>query len=321
MFRGALALVAVLFALVSAAPARATCPPSFTVSTIGPDGDCIFRDYSTDGVPSSGPYNPQKSQVRQWGDVIGANAVAPSGAQTISGPWNFTNAAGITVTPAAGVSLPFQLQGKNNFGSGGAIPLFIPTNANQSLTLDISPRGTPTEFGYGATWFDMSNREVSLSLPLAGLHFDTSFANSRSDIDGTEYNSGTNLPVFFGQMNGDTAAHNDTFVINADGTYQELNGVAKQSRTVIASGAVPVAITDHIVFIKKTTGAATAVSLFASPRTGAEITIKDAKGDAATNNITITPAAGNIDAGTTAVINTNYGSWKGVYNGTSWSTM
>jgi hypothetical protein len=53
--------------------------------------------------------------------------------------------------------------------------------------------------------------------------------------------------------------------------------------------------------------------LFATPATGTLLTVDDCKGDAATNNITITPAAGNIDGAATYVINTAYGSWTGVY--------
>jgi hypothetical protein len=49
--------------------------------------------------------------------------------------------------------------------------------------------------------------------------------------------------------------------------------------------------------------------------------IKDGKGDAATNNITVTPAAGTIDGSSTAVINTNYGSMQLIYNGTQWNII
>lgn len=60
-----------LLALTSALPAHATCPPSFLSTTIAADADCIFRDYVADGVSASGVYNPQKAQIRQWGEVVG----------------------------------------------------------------------------------------------------------------------------------------------------------------------------------------------------------------------------------------------------------
>lgn len=92
-------------------------------------------------------------------------------------------------------------------------------------------------------------------------------------------------------------------------------------RVVTAAGAVTVSSTDHVVVVNKTTGAATAVALPASPATGREIIIKDGKGDAGTNNITITPAAGNIDGGATTVIATNYRSLTLIYNGAEWSLI
>lgn len=92
-------------------------------------------------------------------------------------------------------------------------------------------------------------------------------------------------------------------------------------RVVTAAGAVTVATTDYFVCINKTSGAATAANLFASPVTGSHLVIKDCKGDAGTNNITITPAAGNIDGAGTYVISTNYGSAEIVYNATQWNVM
>jgi len=74
-FSRALALAASvwIFALLTlaASPARATCPATFSASTIATDADCIFRDYAADGVPSSGPNYPQKSDLRHWGEAVG----------------------------------------------------------------------------------------------------------------------------------------------------------------------------------------------------------------------------------------------------------
>ena len=71
----------------------------------------------------------------------------------------------------------------------------------------------------------------------------------------------------------------------------------------------------------KTVGAATAANLPASPETGRRYTIKDGKGDAAANNITITPAAGTIDGAATSVINVNFGRATVAYNGTQWNLV
>jgi hypothetical protein len=92
-------------------------------------------------------------------------------------------------------------------------------------------------------------------------------------------------------------------------------------RVVTAAGAVTMSTTDYDVCVNKTVGAATAVNLPATPVTGNSYQIADCKGDSATNNITITPAAGTISGASTAVVNINYGAWTGFYNGTSWVTV
>ncbi len=92
-------------------------------------------------------------------------------------------------------------------------------------------------------------------------------------------------------------------------------------RVITASGAVTVAKSDYVVVVNKASGAATTVNLPASPATGRLFYIKDGKGDAGTNNITITPASGNIDGSATDVINTNYGGALIVYNGTQWNVL
>jgi hypothetical protein len=119
-------------------------------------------------------------------------------------------------------------------------------------------------------------------------------------------------------------AHANTWTgaqtFNAVTTFGDAQVVAV--RVVTASGAVTVsATTDYLIVVNKTTGAATTVNLPASPTTGLTYVIKDGKGDANTNNITLTPAAGNIDGATTWVMTTNYASKTIVYNGTQWNVI
>lgn len=97
-------------------------------------------------------------------------------------------------------------------------------------------------------------------------------------------------------------------------------GVKFATRIVTAAGAITMGGVDFNVCANKTVGAATVVNLPAGPPLGQDYTIADCKGDAATNNITVTPAAGNIDGSATFVISTNFGSWTGYYTGTIWKT-
>lgn len=98
------------------------------------------------------------------------------------------------------------------------------------------------------------------------------------------------------------------------------SGQIEKVRVVTAAGTITQLTSDRHICVNKTTGAATAVNLQASPPGGLILTIDDCKGDAATNNITITPAAGTIDSGATYLITTNYGSVSMYYTGTIWKT-
>lgn len=112
-------------------------------------------------------------------------------------------------------------------------------------------------------------------------------------------------------------------LLNANNTFSgitTLGRVRTAERTVTVAGAVTVSATaDFFICVNKGTGQATTVNLPASPVAGDTYIIKDCKGDAATNNITITPAAGNIDGAATYVMSTNYQAQGVTYNGSSWS--
>lgn len=94
-------------------------------------------------------------------------------------------------------------------------------------------------------------------------------------------------------------------------------GLNINPRVITAAGAVTLSSTDYTVVIKKTVGAATPVNCPVNV-SGEAFIVKDGKGDAATNNITITPASGTIDGSPTYVINTNYGSVSFFGDGTNW---
>lgn len=105
------------------------------------------------------------------------------------------------------------------------------------------------------------------------------------------------------------------------GILTTQSGAVRNTRVVTAAGAITMATSDDIVVVNKTTGAATAVNAVGSPTTGAAVCIKDGKGDASTNNITWTPAAGNVDGAATYVMNQNFQAACFVYNGTQWNIL
>jgi len=105
------------------------------------------------------------------------------------------------------------------------------------------------------------------------------------------------------------------------GTPAWVTNPLQTTRIVTASGTVSVTSADQIVVVNKTVGAATTVNLPSAPTTGLSFVIKDGKGDASTNNITITPAAGTIDGLSTYVMTSNYQAIKLVYNGNEWNII
>lgn len=106
----------------------------------------------------------------------------------------------------------------------------------------------------------------------------------------------------------------------------QYNGSAWQAvtlggsiRVVTAAGAVTTSATDYTVVINKTTGAATTVNLTSPASTFTQVVIiKDGKGDAATNNLTITPTSGTIDGAASYVLSVNYASVECHFDGTNW---
>lgn len=89
-------------------------------------------------------------------------------------------------------------------------------------------------------------------------------------------------------------------------------------RTVTSGATVTMLTTDQVIGINKTIGSATAVTLPPTPFAGQFARIIDAKGDAGTNNITITPDAGTINGGASYVINTNFGWAEFQYSNAQW---
>jgi hypothetical protein len=118
------------------------------------------------------------------------------------------------------------------------------------------------------------------------------------------------------KLDGNTALKANAANSALTGTTS-TQAVVRNTRVVTAAGDITVSATDDIIVVKKTVGAATAVNLPAGVL-GRALVVKDGKSDAGTNNITITPAAGNIDGATTFVMNVDKQAITIVYDGVQW---
>lgn len=91
--------------------------------------------------------------------------------------------------------------------------------------------------------------------------------------------------------------------------------------TTLTSGS-SVTMTTTVLLVNKTSGSPTTVTLPASPIVFTQTYIvKDQKGDAATNNITLVPSSGLIEGASSFVMNVNRMSVSLIFDGTNWNVV
>jgi hypothetical protein len=130
-------------------------------------------------------------------------------------------------------------------------------------------------------------------------------------------------PVFTGDPQAPTPATNDNDTSIATTAYVQANQGIEPQRRVTAS-PITVGATDVVINCNITSGSPTCTLPDASTRAGKIVIFKDAGGQFAAHNLTITPFAGqNIDGLSSIVLTTNYGRLRlRPYNdgtGTGWS--
>lgn len=88
------------------------------------------------------------------------------------------------------------------------------------------------------------------------------------------------------------------------------------------TAAYTVALNDQIIFVNSTAGAVAVTLLSAIGLDGRRYTVKDWKGQAAANNITVgTSLSQTIDGAATKVLNVAYQSFTFVSDGANWSII
>lgn len=107
------------------------------------------------------------------------------------------------------------------------------------------------------------------------------------------------------QLVAEAAASNITWTV-ADDPASVTDTLPEHIKTVLTTPYNAVA-GDQDIVTNLTTPGAVSVVLSASAKIGQRVTVVDGKGDAGTNNVTVTVAGGGtINGGASVVLNTNY---------------
>lgn len=163
---------------------------------------------------------------------------------------------------------------------------------------------------------DGTSTEVTSSTPKSQLD-DLSIADVQECADAAT--DGSTPSRFWRLYGGQTEVKdNDVFIDGRNIINVGMGQTRRFPRIVTAAGAITVTNADDVILVNKASGAATSVNMPASPMTGAQYVIKDKKGDAASNNITL---IGTFDGATNYVINTNNGKATVMWDGTEWSVI
>jgi hypothetical protein len=97
--------------------------------------------------------------------------------------------------------------------------------------------------------------------------------------------------------------------------------IIKPLRVITSGTTTAMTALDYEVSIKKSVGAPHAVTLPPNPVFSQYAMVSDSKGDAGTNNITISAHAGTINGAASMTIRVGYGAAKFRYSGTEWNTV
>jgi hypothetical protein len=227
--------------------------------------------------------------------------------------------------------------GANNFKT----PVSVATTANLTATYNNGTAGvgaTLTNSG-SLTALVIDGQTPSVGNRILVKNQSTTYQNGIYSL--TTAGSGSVAWVLTRTTDYDTPTEISpgSIILVVNGT-SNANSYWIQTQTVVTVGTSPILFTEFLqtqnikvvvpgsfpytanagdgLIVCNISGAST-VNLEASPMLGSSHIIKDNSGTAATNNITITPNSGNIDGGSSYVINANYGAVEVIYNGTQWN--
>ncbi len=286
------------------------------------------------------------------GVIVGANITNTSGTISLTGA-NVTAALGYTPLSAANnlSDLANAATARTNLGAGAANGLAT-LDATSKIPVAQIPSSVVGALNYQGAWNASTNSPALASgVGTKGFYYKVSTTGATT-IDGvSQWNTGdlisfdgttwdkidglaSEVLSVAGRTGAVVLANTDvsglgTLSTQAAGAVAITGGTVTNVRqqghvTILTAAGNYTGVTADfggLIVINKTTGAATAVTLPASPVAGDMVTVKDGKGDCATNNITLTAAAGNIDGAASFVMNQAWCAIDLVYNGTLWNIV
>jgi hypothetical protein len=95
-------------------------------------------------------------------------------------------------------------------------------------------------------------------------------------------------------------------------------GGASYSGTIVTASPFTMTASNYVVEVNKASGSATTINLPTNPTVWAQYIIKDGKGDAGTNNITVTSPGGAVDGFTSITLDSNFQAISLEYTGSLW---
>ena len=125
-----------------------------------------------------------------------------------------------------------------------------------------------------------------------------------------------------GAGTGKILVSTDYYSSDENSVVSRLNQTTLMTVVVTTDATHNVAQNEQLILVNRTTSATTTVVLPSTSNTGKVVRVKDAKGEAGTQTITINVSGGgNIDGTTSKTITTAYGSLAFLWSGTQWLTL
>lgn len=212
--------------------------------------------------------------------------------------------------------------------AGGTITgseLFLADQGGQTVTLTANQIKTFVGSAVSGVSSFLLNPPAFISSSLSG--------STGNVVDSLSWNAQNANSILAGPLSGSAAGPTFRSLTSADlptnpsfagdATFQ--NGVVAHECTMTSGATYTVDAGalcsghDYLICVNKATGSATAIDLPTSPVAGRSLVIKDCKGDAATNNITVVPSGGAlIEGAASLILNINRQSISVFFDGVNW---